>query len=49
MSYILRPNQQKAVNDSLEFIHNEPGRNGIVVAPVAFGKSLVVANLAREL
>ena len=49
MKYVLRDNQELLIKDTLDFIHNDGARNGLVVAPVAFGKSLCIANLAKEL
>ena len=49
MAFKLRPYQQRAVNDCLDFIYNKNVKSGIVVAPTGAGKSLIVANLAKEL
>lgn len=49
MAFKLRPYQQQAVDDCLDFIYNKNAKSGIVVAPTGAGKSLIVANLAKEL
>jgi DNA repair protein RadD len=45
MKYELRPMQIKACNEIQYFINSRDG-NGIVVAPCAFGKSIVIAETA---
>jgi DNA repair protein RadD len=49
MNYILRPYQQEAVNKGLEFFRGKSKKNVIEVLPTGSGKSLVIANIAKEL
>ena len=49
MAFTLRPYQQQAVDACIDFIQNSTAKNGLVVAPTAAGKSLIVANVARAL
>lgn len=48
MSYELRDYQKEAVNASLEYIKGKNNRPGVVVAPTASGKSLIIAGIAKE-
>ena len=42
--------QQNAVNACIDFFQNsKPGKNGIAVCPTAWGKSLLIANVAPRL
>jgi DNA repair protein RadD len=43
---ILRPNQVNAIRDIQEFIHSDLD-NGIVVSPVATGKSIIIAETVK--
>ena len=50
MEYILRDYQQKAVDAGLGFFNNQKNKkNGILVLPTGSGKSLVIANIAKQL
>jgi DNA repair protein RadD len=50
MSYILRNYQTEAVEKSLQFLRDTKIKhNGIVVLPTGSGKSLVIAEIARQL
>ncbi len=49
MAFKLRAYQTEAINDCLDFIYKKNAKYGIVVAPTGAGKSLIVANLAKEL
>lgn len=50
MSYVLRDMQSLAVDRCVDFFLNgNPGRNGLVVAPTSFGKSLLLSNIAAQL
>lgn len=41
--------QKRAVEDALNHIDSSSKAKGIIVAPTSFGKSLVIANIAKEL
>lgn len=47
--YVLRPYQQRAVDAALRFLRGPGKNNGIEVLPTGSGKSLVIANLVKEL
>lgn len=47
--YTLRPYQQQAVDKAIEFFTGNPKGNAIEVLPTGSGKSLVIANIAKEL
>jgi DNA repair protein RadD len=47
--FTLRPYQQEAVSLTLRYLHTRPGRNGLLVLPTGSGKSLVIAELVKEL
>lgn len=49
MKYTLRPYQQKAVEDGLNFFYSKSNKNMIEVLPTAAGKSIVIADIARQL
>ena len=49
MTYILRPYQEQAVESGLNFLLSKENKNKVIVQPTAAGKSLVVANIAKEL
>ncbi len=45
----LRDYQTNAVNDALGFIKDKSGRASLLVLPTGAGKSLVIANIAKEI
>jgi DNA repair protein RadD len=48
--YVLRPKQLEAADACVDFFLNgKPGKNGIAIEPTAFGKSLLLAEIARRL
>lgn len=47
--YTLRPYQSKAVEKALDFFSSRTKDNAIEVLPTGSGKSLVIANIAKEL
>lgn len=48
--YILRPRQEEAVNRGVEWlIHGPKHKNALIVLPTGYGKSLVAANIIRQL
>jgi len=49
MTYILRPYQDEAVEKGVEYFYSKNKNNVVIVQPTAAGKSLVVANIARQL
>jgi len=50
MKFTLRPYQEKAVQDALDWIKRTPkGGAGIVVQGTGFGKSLIISELAHRL
>lgn len=49
MAFILRPDQELAVRDSINFIKSVKNGSGILVGPTSFGKSLVISDLANKL
>ena len=49
MSYTLRPYQDRAVLACTRFLKNPQRGNGIAVLPSGAGKSLVIANIVKEL
>ncbi len=50
MSFILRPYQNKAVQDALDWIKRTPkGGAGILVLPTSAGKSLIISELSHKL
>jgi DNA repair protein RadD len=44
----LRPNQIEPVNKGVAFFQQKKAEPSIIVAPTAFGKSIVIASIARE-
>lgn len=48
-NYVLRPYQQEAVNKGLRFFKGPAKNNAIEVLPTGSGKSLIIANLVKEL
>lgn len=42
------PRQQEAIDKMVSFINSKTSRKGIFVYPVAFGKSIVIANVASQ-
>lgn len=48
MSFKLFPRQQEAVDKMVSFINSKTSKKGLFVYPVAFGKSLVIANVAQK-
>ena len=44
----LRPRQKEVVSKTLDYIKGKDKRPGIIVAPTAFGKSLVISAIANE-
>jgi DNA repair protein RadD len=49
MSYILRPYQRESVDKGIEFFNSKSKKNAVIVAPTGSGKSLIIANIAKEL
>jgi DNA repair protein RadD len=49
MSYVLRPYQREAVEAAVSYLKSESKDNAIEVLPTGAGKSLVLANVAKEL
>ncbi len=49
MTYTLRTYQAEAVESGVDFLLSERKRNGLIVLPCGAGKSLVIANIARQL
>jgi len=49
MTYILRPYQEEAVSKAVEFFHGKSKHNAIEVLPTGSGKSLIIANIAKDL
>lgn len=49
MQYQLRQYQSEAVDAGAAFLASERKRNGLIVLPCGAGKSLVIANIARQL
>jgi len=47
--YKLRPYQEEAVKAGVEFMNSNLNEGAIIVAPTASGKSLIIANIARQL
>jgi DNA repair protein RadD len=47
--YTLRPYQQEAVDAAVTFLKGPAKRNGIEVLPTGSGKSLIIANVVKEL
>ena len=44
----LRPNQIEPVRKGVEFFQQKKPQPSIIVAPTAFGKSIVIAQIAKE-
>jgi DNA repair protein RadD len=49
MKYTLRPYQQQAVDKGIEFFKGKSKKNVVEILPTGSGKSLVIANIAKEL
>ena len=49
MNYILRDYPQEAVESALEFFNSNSKKNALMVLPTGSGKSLIIANIAKEL
>lgn len=49
MSFIPRPYQTEAINHAVEFFHEKKKYNALEVLPTGSGKSVVIANIAKEL
>ena len=49
MKYVLRPYQQEAVEAAISFFRGKSKYNAIEVLPTGSGKSLIIANIAKEL
>jgi DNA repair protein RadD len=49
MSFTPRPYQQEAIDASVQFLRSSKGQNGLVVLPTGSGKSVVIANIIKEL
>ena len=45
----LRPNQIEPVKKGVEFFKSKKPHPSIIVAPTAFGKSIVIAEIAHQL
>jgi DNA repair protein RadD len=48
-SFTLRPYQREAVDRSVRFLSARSDRHGLLVLPTGSGKSLVIANIVKEL
>jgi len=48
MSYKLRPRQEIAVKNMVDFVNNKKKDKGIFIYPTSFGKSLVISNVASK-
>jgi DNA repair protein RadD len=49
MGYVLRPYQKEAVEAAVRFLRSELKHNAIEVLPTGSGKSLIIANIVKEL
>jgi DNA repair protein RadD len=49
MSFTPRPYQQEAIGRAVDFFHDKKKYNGIEILPTGSGKSVVIANIAKEL
>lgn len=49
MIFTPRPYQTDAINAGVNFFHNSENYNGIEILPTGSGKSVVIANIAKEL
>ena len=49
MSFTPRPYQQEAIDASVKFLRTSKGQNGLIVLPTGSGKSVVIANIIKEL
>lgn len=49
MKYSLRDNQIPAVKKGVEILTDSKGRQGLIIAPTAFGKSICIAKIVEEL
>lgn len=47
--FVLRPNQVPALEDAVNFFSQPSPKPGILVAPTAFGKSILIARLVSEI
>lgn len=47
--YVLRPKQAEAAQYAVDFLTDGRKRNGVLVEPTAFGKSLLIAEIAHRL
>lgn len=48
MSFKPFPRQQEAIDKMVSFINSKTSKKGLFVYPVAFGKSIVIANVAQK-
>ena len=49
MSFQPRPYQTEAIKASTDFFNDKKHGNGLVILPTGSGKSVVIANIAKEL
>jgi len=49
MKYVLRDYQQECSDVSVEFLKSKGKKNGVIVLPTGSGKSLVIAEIAKQL
>ena len=47
--FVLRDYQQQASDVAVDFFRSKAKGNGLIVAPTGAGKSLIVADIARQL
>ena len=47
--YTPRPYQQRVIDSVLNYIKTKPNRNGYFIAPTGAGKSIIIANIAKQL
>jgi len=49
MRFIPRPYQSEGINKAVDFFSNERKDHGLLIYPTGSGKSLIIANIAKEL
>ena len=49
MKYELRPYQKEASDAGVEFFNSKEKKNSIIVVPTGGGKSIILADIARQL
>ena len=48
-SFVLRPYQQEASDAAVKFFRSRTKDNGLIIAPTGAGKSIIIADIARQL